>query len=164
MLDYHTHVSKAKRQSIAQFVFYPPNEKTNSKPMDNVIKENLKRHYKKLLLCHRLDVMENGKKFSINLHETLQVVQRAWMLVGKLTNSNCFAKVKFIKEVIRTEAQYAELIRISEALPTEKKMHENGQIFISNCLEVDECLANSVSLPFYEMAKEILCNEEPVES
>ena len=75
-----------------------------------------------------------------------------------------FAKAKFIEEEIQTEAQDAKLLEIWETLPAEKKMHENGEIELSDFLEADERLAIGGSFRLEEMAEEMLCSEEPVES
>ncbi|KII69440.1 hypothetical protein RF11_11085 [Thelohanellus kitauei] len=69
--------------------------------MDQGIIENLKQNYKKLLVCHRLEAIDEGKV-------------------------NCFAKAQFIKDEIQTEAQDEELIEVWEALPSEEKMHKKG--------------------------------------
>ena len=118
-----------------QRVFFPPNTTANSQPMDQRIIENLKRHFKKLLLCRRLEAMDEGREFKFTLLDALHDTRRAWEQVGKSTIRNCFAKAKFIEEEIQTEAQDAELFEIWEALPAEEKMHENGEIELSDFLE-----------------------------
>ena len=92
--------------------------------------------------------------------DALNDARRAWEQVGKSTIRNCFAKAKFIEEEIQTEAQDAELLEIWEALPAEEKMHENGEIELSDFLEADESLATGGSFTLEEM----LCSAEPVES
>ena len=43
-------------------------------------------------------------------------------------------------------------------------MHENGEIELSDFLEADERLATGGSFTLEEIAEEMLCSEEPVES
>ena len=147
-----------------QLVFFPPNTTVNSQPMDQGIIENLKRHYKKLLLCRRLEAMDEGKEFKFTLLDALHHARRAWEQVGKSTIRNCFAKAMFIEEEIQTEAQDAELLEIWKALLAEEKMHENGEVELSDFLEADERLATGGSFTLEEIAEEMLCSAEPVES
>lgn len=147
-----------------QLVFFPPNTTANSQPMDQGIIENLKRHYKKFLLCRRLEAMDEEKEFKFTLLDALHIVRRAWEQVGKSTIRNCFAKAKFIEEEIQAEPQDEEMLEIWEALPTEEKMHGNREIELSDFLEVDEHLATGGSFTLEEIAEEMLCSEEPVES
>ena len=133
--------------------------------MDQGIIENFKRHYKKLLLCRRLEAMDDrGKEFNFTLLDALHVARYAWEQVSKSTIRNCFAKAKFIEEEIRTEPQDAELLEIWKALPAEEKMHENEEIELPDFLEADERIATSGSFTLEEIAEEMLYNEEPVES
>ena len=131
--------------------------------MDLGIIENLMRHYKKFLLCRRLEAMDEGNEFKFTLLDALHA-RRAWEQVGKSTIRNCFAKAKFIEEEIQTEAQDAELLEIWEALPAEEKMQENGEIELSDFVEADERLATGGSFTLEEIAEEMLCSAEPVES
>ncbi|KAG8230187.1 hypothetical protein J437_LFUL006119 [Ladona fulva] len=128
------------------------------------ISKETNRHYKKLLLCRRLEAMDEGKEFKFTLLDALHVARRAWEQVSKSTIRNCFAKAKFIEEDIQTDAQDAELLEFWEALPAEEKMHANGEIELSDFLEADERLATGGSFTLEEIAEETLRSEEPVES
>jgi len=44
--------------------------------------ENLKCHYKKLLLCHQLEAMNEEKEFKFTLFDALHVTWRAWEKVS----------------------------------------------------------------------------------
>lgn len=147
-----------------QLVFFPPNTTAISQPMDQGIIENLKRHYKKLLLCRRLEAMDEGKDFKFTLLDALHIARRAWDKVSESTIRNCFAKANFIEEEIQTEPEDAELLEIWEALPAEEKMHDNEEIELSYFLEADERLATGGFFTMEEIAEEILRSEEPVES
>ena len=60
-----------------QLLFFPPNTTSHSQPMDQGIIENLKRHYKKILLRRRLEAMDMGKEFEFTLLDALHVVRYA---------------------------------------------------------------------------------------
>ncbi|KII63419.1 hypothetical protein RF11_02228 [Thelohanellus kitauei] len=107
--------------------------------------------------------MDEGKEFNSTLLDALHVARRAWEKFGKSTIRNCFAKAKFIKLEIQTEAQDAKLIEIWEALTTDEKMHQNGDLERSNFLRGDERLRTGGSFILEEIAEEILWSEEPVE-
>ena len=83
-----------------QLVFFPPNTTANSQPMDHGIIENLKRHYKKILLCRRLEAMNMGKEFEFTLLDALHIVRCAWKQVSESTIRNCFAKAKVYRRGI----------------------------------------------------------------
>ena len=158
--NFSGHPPELQLNNIQQ-VFFPPNTAANSQPMDQGIIENFKRYYKKLLLCRRLEAMDDrGKEFKFTLLDALHVAQYAWEQVSKLTIRNCFAKAKFI----RTEPQDAEMLEIWKALPAEEKMHENEEIELPDFLEADERLATGGSFMLEEIAEEMLYNEELVES
>ena len=147
-----------------QLIFFPPTTTANSQPMNQGIIENLKRHYKKLLLRRRLEAMDEGKEFKFTLLDALHVARRAWEQVSESTIRNCFAKAKFNEEEIQTEPEDVELLEIWEALPAGEKMHDKEEIELSEFLEADERLATSGSFTLEEIAEEMLRSEEPVES
>ena len=147
-----------------QLLFFPPNTTSHSQPMDQGIIENLKRHYKKILLRRRLEAMDMGKEFEFTLLDALHVVRCAWEQVSESTIRNCFAKAKFSEEEYQSETDDAELLEIWEALPAEEKMHENEEIELSDFLEADERLETGGSFTLEDIAEEMLSREEPVES
>ena len=163
-LDNFSGHSPELQLSNIQLVFFPPNTTAKSQPMDQGIIENLKRHYKKLLLHRRIEAMDEGKEFKFTLLDALHVVQRAWEQVSELTIRNCFAKAMFIREEIQTEPEDVELLDIWEALPAEEKMHENEKIELSDFLEADNCLAIGGCFTLEEIVEEMLHSEEPVEN
>ena len=104
--------------------------------MDQGIIEKFKRHYKKLLLCCRLEAMDDqGKELNFTLLDALHVARYAWEQVNKSTIRKCFTKAKFIEVEIRTEPLDAELLEIWRALPAKEKMHENEKIELPDFLE-----------------------------
>ncbi|KII68398.1 hypothetical protein RF11_04561 [Thelohanellus kitauei] len=82
-----------------------------------------------------LEAMDERKEPPRRLVDPLKVIRRVWEPVGKSTISSCFAKAKFIKERIQTEAHYEELIGLFD-------IHE--------------------SFTLGENAAEMLCSEELV--
>lgn len=67
--------------------------------MDQGIIQNLKVHYKKLLLRRRIAAMDGGTSFKFDLLVSLHLVRDAWDKVTGRTIKNCFAKAKFVEEV-----------------------------------------------------------------
>ena len=147
-----------------QLLFFPPNTTSHSQPMDQGIIENLKCHYKKILLRRWLKAMDMGKEFEFTLLDALHVVRCAWEQVSESTIRNCFAKAKFSEEEYQSEPDDAVLLEIWEALPAEEKMHSNEEIELSDFLEADERLETGGSFTLEDIAEEMLGREEPVES
>ena len=116
--------------------------------MNQGIIENLKRHYKKILLRRRLEAMDMGKELEFTLLDALHVVRCAWEQVSESTIRNCFAKAKFSEEEYQSEPDDAELLEIWEALPAEEKMHENEVIELSDFLEDDEVTIEEETISF----------------
>ncbi|XP_029641258.1 major centromere autoantigen B-like [Octopus sinensis] len=148
----------------SNMLFFPPKTTANSQPMDQGIIQNLKHHYKKLLLSRRLEAMDEGNEFKFTLLDSLHVARRAWEQVSELTIKNCFAKAKFIEEEIQIEPEDAELLEIWKALPPEERTHENETIELFDFLSADDRLVTGGSFTLEEIAKEVMHNEEPVES
>ncbi|XP_029653905.1 tigger transposable element-derived protein 4-like [Octopus sinensis] len=142
-----------------QMLFFSPNTTANSQPMDQGIIQNLKHHYKKLLLSRRLEAMDEENEFKFTLLDSLHVARRAWEQVSELTIKNCFAKAKFIEEEIQIEPEDAELLEIWKALPPEEKTHENETIELFDFLSADDRLVTGGSFTLEEKAKEVMHNE-----
>ncbi|XP_071443985.1 tigger transposable element-derived protein 2-like [Hetaerina americana] len=125
--------------SNIKLVFFPTKKTANLQPMDQGIIEDLKCHYKKLLLCCQLEAMDYGKELKFTLLDAPYVSLRAW-------------------------EQDAELLEIWEALPVKEKMHKNGEIEQSDFLEADEHLTAGGSFMLEEFSEEMLCSAEPMKS
>ena len=91
-------------------LLFPLNMTSNSHPMHQGIIENLKHHYKKILLRCRLKAMDMGKEFEFTLLDALHVVRCAWEQVSESTIRNCFAKAKLSEEEYQSEPDDAELL------------------------------------------------------
>ncbi|CAI9731735.1 Hypothetical predicted protein [Octopus vulgaris] len=70
----------------------------------------------------------------------------------------------FIEGEIQIEPEDAELLEIWKALPPEEKTHENETIELFDFLSADDRLVTGGSFTLEEIAKEVMHNEEPVES
>ena len=147
-----------------QLLFFPPNTTSNFQSMDQRIIENLKRHYKKILLHRRLEAMDMEKEFEFTLLDALHVVRCAWEQVSESTIRNCFAKAKFSEEEYQSEPDDAKLLEIWEALPAEVKIRENEEIDLFDFLEADERLETKGSFTLEDIVEEMLSREKPVES
>ena len=160
--NFSGHPSEHQLDNI-QLVFFPPNTTALSQPMDQGIIENLKRHYKKLLLRRRLEVLDEMKEFKFTLLDALHFVRRAWDLVSISTIKNSFAKANFLEDDtgLQTETEDAELLEIWTLLPPDEKRHEDETIELSDFLDADERLATGGSLTIEDIAEEILRSEDP---
>lgn len=63
--------------------------------MDQGIIQNLKVHYRKLLLRQRILAIDSGTEFSFNLLDSVYLLRQAWNNVTATTISNCFRHAKF---------------------------------------------------------------------
>jgi predicted DNA-binding ribbon-helix-helix protein len=66
--------------------------------MDQGIIQNLKVHYRKLLLRERIAKIDEEKDFSINLLQALRILKRAWDAVKPETIRKCFKHAGFVIE------------------------------------------------------------------
>ena len=73
-------------------------------------------------------------------------------------------KAEFTKEEYQPEPDYVELLEIWEALPVKEKMHENKETELSDFLEADERLTSGGSFTLEQIAKEMFCSDELMES
>lgn len=92
--------------------FLPPNTTTESQPMDQGVIPNMKVHYRRLLLRKRIDAIDVGQPFSLNLLDAIHLLRRAWEAVSNSTIQGCFRRAKFTS----TGAMTAELHTVSEEL------------------------------------------------
>ena len=67
--------------------------------MDQGVIQNLKVHYRKLLLRCRISEIEARKDYKIELLDALHLLRRAWEQVTGETIKNCFRHAKFIHKV-----------------------------------------------------------------
>ena len=74
--------------------FFPPNTTATLQPMDQGVIQNLKVHYRGLLLRRVIAEVEagNNSAFKVNLREALRYLSRAWQMVTENTIANCFKK------------------------------------------------------------------------
>ena len=70
--------------------------------MDQGIIQNLKVHYRKLLLRQRILAIDSGTEFSFNLLDAVHLLRQAWDNVTASTISNCFRHANFVFNEIVT--------------------------------------------------------------
>ena len=82
-------------QSI-KLAFLPPNTRSVTQPMDQVVIWNLKLHYRKLVIKKKIRAVDNKTDFTISVLDALRMLSQAWGSVTSKTISNCFRHAKFV--------------------------------------------------------------------
>lgn len=78
--------------------FLPANTTSKLQPLDQGIIQNFKVFYRKLLIDHMLNCIEEGTKYEINFLHAMRFSRRAWHDVTKTTVVNCFRKCGFTRQ------------------------------------------------------------------
>lgn len=83
--------------SNVEIRFLPPNTTASLQPMDQGIIQNLKVHYRGLVLRRYIAEVEAGtnSSYRINLLDAIRYLVRAWDMVTQTTIANCFRKAGF---------------------------------------------------------------------
>ncbi|KII73853.1 hypothetical protein RF11_08225 [Thelohanellus kitauei] len=145
--------SSFKRDSrlsyLPQLVFFSSNTTTNLQPVDQLIKENLKRHYKKLLLIHRWRswIMKRG------LNERRQIDNQQLFREGQIHSSGD-------QNLGTVSGAYLDL---GSSVYREKDAREWADRPVEN-FPKRKSSATGACFTCDEIANEILCSEELVES
>ena len=132
-----------------EFLFLPPNATAKLQPCDCGIIKNFKSHYRSLMLRKLLQHIESGMRpgeFSINLLDSVMLLEQAWNLVTMTTVKNCFRKAGFYtddnSDVETEDANIRPLVR---------ELIDRGVIDASltedEFIEVDSELSVSPGLP-----------------
>ena len=106
--------------------FLPPNTTALLQPMDQGIIQNLKVHYRGLVLRRYIAEVEAGtnSSYNISLLDATRYLVRAWDMVTPTTIANCFRKAGFraddtaresSEEVAETEKTYIRWTRRTPA-------------------------------------------------
>lgn len=74
----------------ATLFFLPPNTTSKTQPMDQGIIQNLKIHYRKLVIMKQLKSIERNKELQITVLDALRMLYQAWDRVTEKTIKNCF--------------------------------------------------------------------------
>ncbi|KAE9546906.1 hypothetical protein FO519_009882 [Halicephalobus sp. NKZ332] len=153
-LDNCTAHPNIKLQNI-KLEFLPPNTTAISQPMDQGIIQNLKIHYRKYLLRSRVSAIDTNTECSINLLDSVFLLQRAWKEVTSMTISNCFRKAGFVFE--NTTELQVEDIEDKELLSLwsmfQSHCEINADCDISDYLSIDNEIATSGELSLEEIAQ-----------
>jgi len=99
------HSSDIKLTNV-KLVFMPPNTTSLIQPMDQGIISNFKQHYRSLVLCHLMRVMETSDENEraaevarkLTLLDSLHMQKAAWGWVTAATIVNCYRKASFVRE------------------------------------------------------------------
>lgn len=78
--------------------FFPPNTTSKLQPCDQGIIKCFKSYYRRELLLRAISSYDEGKSFSINLLDALDILRISWKTVSSDTIKNCFRKARcFVK-------------------------------------------------------------------
>ncbi|KII70405.1 hypothetical protein RF11_00190 [Thelohanellus kitauei] len=111
--------------------------------MAQIIIEDLKCHYERLMPCLRVEATDEGKEFNLTLLEPLHVAQSAWKEVGNSTMRTCFAKAKFIKVEIQTEEQDVKPIYLFDFPQADERLDTSGSFTLEEIAERRCCAVRS---------------------
>ena len=94
-------------QSNVKLVFLPPNTTSKLQPCDAGIIQNMKTHYRKRLLRHVLNRMDECSSASelakkVNILDAILWLKGAWDAVKAETIERCFAKCGFVDTLVDT--------------------------------------------------------------
>ncbi|XP_062622348.1 tigger transposable element-derived protein 4-like [Saccostrea cucullata] len=88
----HPKVTGLKAVSL---IFLPPNTTSKTQPMDQGIIQNLKVHYRKLVILRQLKAIENQTELTISVLDAMRMLNQAWAKVSEKTIQNCFRHANF---------------------------------------------------------------------
>ncbi|XP_041359874.1 tigger transposable element-derived protein 4-like [Gigantopelta aegis] len=81
---------KLKNLKAIELVFLPPNTTSQTQPMDQGIINNLKCHYKRLVIMKQLAAADDNTEVQITVLDALYMMQQSWTKLTKATIENCF--------------------------------------------------------------------------
>ena len=132
--------------------FLPPNTTAESQPMDQGVIQNLKVHYRRLLLRKRIDAIDVGYAFSLNLLDAIHLLRRAWEAVSDNTIQGCFRRAKFTSSGEVTAAPHVneELAGLWHDLAEEGELEEG--VSLDDYVTVDQQLQTDGMMTVEEIA------------
>ena len=75
--------------------FLPPNTTAVTQPMDAGVIRNLKSFYRRDLVRRKINALDAGVEFSINILQALCILNKSWSSVTARTITNCYRHVGF---------------------------------------------------------------------
>lgn len=78
---------KVKDLKAITLFFLPPNTTSKTQPMDQGIIQNLKIHYRKLVIMKQLKSIERNKELQITVLDALRMLYQAWDRVTEKTTN-----------------------------------------------------------------------------
>ena len=91
-----SHPNIQSQLNATKLVFLPPNTTSKLQPCDQGIIQNLKVHYRHMLLQKMVFAVDNKEQFSVNVLEALRILKSAWCKVTPQTIVNCFRHAGFL--------------------------------------------------------------------
>lgn len=95
---------KVKDLKAITLFFLPPNTTSKTQPMDQGIIQNLKIHYRKLVIMKQLKSIERNKELQITVLDALRMLYQAWDRVTEKTIKNCFRHANFVSAATNEHA------------------------------------------------------------
>ena len=92
--------------------FLPPNTTSVAQPCDQGIINAFKKKYRAKVLLKLIASLDEGKPFTLNIHQSIIMARDAWREVTQVTIANCFRHCGF-----HTEFQEQEVITEPVAEP-----------------------------------------------
>ena len=94
-------------RSNIKLVFLPPNTTSKLQPCDAGIIQNVKLHYRKRLLHHIINRMDDASELakSVNILDAIMWLKSAWDVVKAATIDRYFAKCGFVDTLVDTDSE-----------------------------------------------------------
>ncbi|XP_041369493.1 tigger transposable element-derived protein 4-like [Gigantopelta aegis] len=85
-----------KGLKVIELIFLPPNTTSQTQPMDQDVINNLKSHYKRLVIMKQLHTADKNTDVLITVLDAMYLMQQSWRKVTRKTIANCFRHAKFV--------------------------------------------------------------------
>ncbi|XP_069108937.1 tigger transposable element-derived protein 4-like [Argopecten irradians] len=95
------HPASLTNSSHIKLIFLPPNTTSIIQPCDQGIIRNLKLHYRRQMVTHIINLIDDGDLHAndlarkVNVLDAIHMLTRAWRAVTPTTISNCYSKAGF---------------------------------------------------------------------
>ena len=123
--------------------FLPPNTTAHLQPLDAGIIRNVKCHYNRRAMQHRLDVADGTETGDLDIRRALEFLRNAWNDVKPETIANCWRHTKILPvPTTETEAEapmeVTSLVEVDHLL---RKMDPDTTVHATDLLACDENIA-----------------------
>jgi transposase-like protein len=135
--------------SHIKLVFLPPNTTSKTQPMDQGVIQNLKVHYRKLIITRQLACIDSNTDFVLSVLDAMYLMRQAWDNVKAQTVGNCFRHAGFKRGGTDTDAE-AEDTEDAESDPEDdlplSRLVPNSGVTLQEYAAVDEDVITSAEL------------------